>query len=169
MLKNNRSTWPFERQVYDLVHPPSHPVFGGSDGRESACYAGDPGSIPASRRSPGEGNGNPLRFSCLENPTGQWSLASYSPWGRQESNTTERLSTQHVQPPNWVSPCTLLCMEGLISMSYITLIFLKAKLGIKENLVWKWCLTQKWRLNDVIVKYEWKIHCTLNGKQNSNF
>ena len=41
---------------------------GGSDGKESACNAGDPGSIPGSRRSPGDGNGNPLQCSCLENP-----------------------------------------------------------------------------------------------------
>ena len=41
--------------------------FGGSDGEESACNAGDPGSIPGLERSPGEGNGNPLQYSCLEN------------------------------------------------------------------------------------------------------
>ena len=41
---------------------------GGSDSKVSACSAGDPGSIPGSRRSPGEGNGNPLQHSCLENP-----------------------------------------------------------------------------------------------------
>ena len=40
----------------------------GSDGKVSACNVGDPGSIPASGRSPGEGNGNPLQHSCLENP-----------------------------------------------------------------------------------------------------
>ena len=40
---------------------------GGSDGEESACNAGDPGSIPGSRRCSGEGNGNPLQYSCLEN------------------------------------------------------------------------------------------------------
>ena len=46
---------------------------GGSDGKESACNAGDLGSIPVSGRSPGEGNGNPLQYSCLENPTeGAW-------------------------------------------------------------------------------------------------
>ena len=39
-----------------------------SDVKESACNAGDPGSIPGSGRSPGEGNGNPLQDSCLENP-----------------------------------------------------------------------------------------------------
>ena len=40
---------------------------GGSDGKESACNAGDPGSIPGLGRSPEEGNGNPLQYSCLEN------------------------------------------------------------------------------------------------------
>ena len=40
---------------------------GGSNGKESACNVGDPGSIPGSRRSPGKGNGNPLEYSCLEN------------------------------------------------------------------------------------------------------
>ena len=38
-----------------------------SVGKESACSAGDPGSIPALGRSPEEGNGNPLQYSCLEN------------------------------------------------------------------------------------------------------
>ena len=39
----------------------------GSDGKVSACSAGDPGSVPGSGRYPGEGNGNPLQYSCLEN------------------------------------------------------------------------------------------------------
>ena len=45
-----------------------------SVGKESTCNAGDPGSIPGSARSPGEGNGNPLQYSCLENPMdrGAW-------------------------------------------------------------------------------------------------
>ena len=41
---------------------------GGSDGKASAYSAGDPGSIPGSGRSPGEGNGNLLQYSCLEDP-----------------------------------------------------------------------------------------------------
>ena len=41
---------------------------GGSDGKESTCNAGDPGSISVSGRSPGEGNGYPLQYFCLENP-----------------------------------------------------------------------------------------------------
>ena len=40
---------------------------GGSAGKESVCNAGDPGSIPGSGKSPGDGNGNPLQYSCLEN------------------------------------------------------------------------------------------------------
>ena len=45
-----------------------------SDGKESACNAGDPGSIPGLGRSPGDGHGNPLYYSCLENPMdrGAW-------------------------------------------------------------------------------------------------
>ena len=42
---------------------------GGSDGKASAHNVGGPGSIPGSGRSPGEGNDNPLQYSCLENPT----------------------------------------------------------------------------------------------------
>ena len=47
---------------------------GGSEVKASACNAGDLGSIPGSRRPPGEGNGNPLQYSCLENPMdgGAW-------------------------------------------------------------------------------------------------
>ena len=48
--------------------------YGGSDGKVSAYNAGDLGSIPGSGRSPGEGNGNPLKYFCLENPMdgGTW-------------------------------------------------------------------------------------------------
>ena len=49
-----------------------------ADGKESACNAADPGSIPGSGRSPGEENSNPLQYSCLENPMdrGAWRLQS---------------------------------------------------------------------------------------------
>ena len=43
-------------------------TFSGSDGKESACNAGDPGSISELRRSPGEGHGNPLQYSCWRIP-----------------------------------------------------------------------------------------------------
>ena len=59
---------------------------GGSDGEESACSAGDLGSISGSGRSPGEGNGYPLQYSCLENPKDRGA------WWATESNMTERLT-----------------------------------------------------------------------------
>ena len=48
-------------------------------GKESACNAGDLGSIPGLRKSPGEGNGNSLQYSCLENPMdrGAWQVTVY--------------------------------------------------------------------------------------------
>ena len=52
-----------------------------SVGKESACNAGDPGSIPGLGGFPGEGHGNPPQYSCLENPYGQRSLAGYNLWG----------------------------------------------------------------------------------------
>ena len=51
----------------------------------------DVGSIPGSGRTPGEGNGNPLQYSCLEKLHGQRSLVGYTPWGCKESDTTEQL------------------------------------------------------------------------------
>ena len=51
----------------------------GSDGKESTCSAGDLGSIPGLGRSPGGRHGNPLQYSCLENPCGESSLVGYSP------------------------------------------------------------------------------------------
>ena len=62
---------------------------GGVVGRESACNATDPGLIPGSGRSFGEGSGNTLQYSCLENPMerGAWQ-ATYSPWGCQKLGTT---------------------------------------------------------------------------------
>ena len=67
---------------------------GGSDGKASACNVGDPGSIPGLGRSPGEGNGNPLQYSCLENPTdgGAWWATVH---GVAASDTTERLHSLH--------------------------------------------------------------------------
>ena len=57
--------------------------------------AGDAGLIPGSGRSPGGRYGNPLQYSCLENPHGERSLVGYSPWGHKESEMIEQLCTQH--------------------------------------------------------------------------
>ena len=63
---------------------------GGSDGKESVCNAGDPGSIPESGRCPGGGHGNPLVFLPGESH-GQRSLAGCSPWGHKELDTIEHI------------------------------------------------------------------------------
>ena len=71
---------------------------GSSDGKDSSCNEGDLGLIPGLGRSSGGRHGN--QYSCLENPHGQRSLVGYSQWGRRESDTTERLSTQHTTQPS---------------------------------------------------------------------
>ena len=69
------------------------PVFlgflGGSEGIESSCNAEALGLIPRLGRYSGGGHGNPLQYSCLENPYGQRSLVDYSTWGHKESEATE--------------------------------------------------------------------------------
>ena len=59
---------------------------------------GDMGSIPGLGRSPGEGNGNPLQYSYLENPMDREAWWANSPWGFKESDVTERLNgTEQVE------------------------------------------------------------------------
>ena len=78
-----------------------------SDGNESACNAGDLGSLLALGRSPGEGNGNPLQYSWLENSVDR----SYGPWVCKESDTTERLTHSRCGAPGlWA--CFLAATEG---------------------------------------------------------
>ena len=62
---------------------------GGSGSKESACNVGDQGSNPGSGRSPGERNGNPLQYSCLDNSIDRV-------WGREKSDTTEQLINMFV-------------------------------------------------------------------------
>ena len=81
---------------------------GGSDGKEPSSNAEDirdMGLIPGSGRSPGEGNGNPPQYSCLENPMdrGAW-WATYSSWGRKELDTIER------QTLSYVCVCVCVCV-----------------------------------------------------------
>ena len=67
---------------------------GGSDSKESACNVGYLGSIPGLGRTPGEGHGDPLQYSCLGNPMEReawWTIVH----GIEKSQTRLRLSTQH--------------------------------------------------------------------------
>ena len=60
----------------------------GSDGKESACNAGDLDSIPGLERSPGEGNGHPLQYPCLRNPMDRGACQATVPWDRKELDMT---------------------------------------------------------------------------------
>ena len=81
----------FEAKHTQIIFP------GGSIDKETACNAGDLDSIPGLGRSPGEGKGYPLQYSCLENPMDRRTCLGYSPWGRKESDTTERLNSLTVK------------------------------------------------------------------------
>ena len=85
-------------------------ISGGSDGKESACNAGDLGLIPGLGRSPGKGNGYPLQYSCLENPHGRRSLAGYSPWGREKLDMTEQQSTASLHTHGFLPLPSHMCL-----------------------------------------------------------
>ena len=95
------------------------PVFlgvpGVSDGKESACNEGDLGLIPRSGRSPGGVHGNPLQYSCLENPHGQGSLAGYSPWAHKELDMTEQLNTAQCV---YVNPKLLIYLPPTLAIPF---------------------------------------------------
>ena len=102
---------------------------GGSVGKESACnagVAGAEGSTPGSGRSPGAQHGNPLQYSCLENPTDR---GAYSPWGRKESDTTD--VTPHTHAPQQNEPLRLkslllwkiACSKGLSCLTVTHTVF----------------------------------------------
>ena len=86
ILTNTKVAPPDSCIAEGVIEPVS--LWRGSEVKTSACNAGDPGSIPGLGRSPGEGNGNPLQYSCLENPMEE-GLFGYSPRGRKESDMTE--------------------------------------------------------------------------------
>jgi len=67
---------------------------GGSDGKESACNSGGLGSIPGSGRSPGEGKGDPLQYSCLENSMDRGARRDT---GCKQLNMTEQLTHFAIQ------------------------------------------------------------------------
>ena len=86
-----------------------------SDGKETACNAGDLGSITGLERSPREGHDNPFQYSCLENPHGQRCLAGYSPQGHKELDTIEQLRFLSMLPsghPWWLSGKESACSAG---------------------------------------------------------
>ena len=90
---------------------------GGSAGKESACNAGDPGSIPGAGRSPGEGNGYPLQCSCLENSMdrGAWWATIHGVSKSQTQLGDEHFFSHHViLPVHRIMPDTHLESKEII-------------------------------------------------------
>ena len=85
----------------------------GTNNKVSAYNVGDPASMPESGRSPREGNGNPLQYSCLENPIdrGAWQ-ATYGTWGHKESDMTEQF---HIHTHTHTHTHTYMWNESLCS------------------------------------------------------
>ena len=102
---------------------------GGSDGKESACNAGDLGSTPGSGRSPEEGHGNPLQYSCLENPTdrGAWQATVQ---GISKSQTLlKRLTLSHT--------CTC---------AYIFFVYFAEGFMESNKYIWNTTLPNRWAI-----------------------
>ena len=95
---------------------------GGSEGKESASNAGDTDSIPGFGRSPGEGHGNTLQYSCLENPMDKRSLAGYSPQGRKELDMPE--VTEHACTYMWAQNIVINTLVGGEHLRYLILVYL---------------------------------------------
>ena len=76
----------------------------------------DLSSVPGSGRFPGRGHGNPLQYTCLENPHGQRRQAGYTPWSYKESDMTEQLSTSEMEVviniPKKTKPLIYLILTG---------------------------------------------------------
>ena len=89
--KNGCTCMETQRKAENVSFPKRRAYYLGSDGKESACNAGDLGSIPGLGRSPGEGNSYPLQYSGLENSMdrGVWQATVH---GVAELDMTERLS-----------------------------------------------------------------------------
>ena len=77
---------------YKLYSETASTFPGGPDGKEPACSAGDADLIPGSGRSPGEGNGYPLQYSCLGNALDGGVWQATIPWGCEESDMIGRLT-----------------------------------------------------------------------------
>ena len=95
---------------------------GGSAGKESACNAGDLGSIPGLGRSPGEGEGYLLQYSGLENSM------DYSPWVCRVGHTTERLSFSYT--------CVYVCAHSNVHLRVVHFIIYKFYLHARAMTRW---------------------------------
>ena len=117
-----------ERSLNTVVFNLGFP--GGSDGKASACNAGDLGSIPGSGRSPGEGNGNPLQYSCLENlmDRGTWRGLVGSQRVRHDWATKNAMFYQNIK-------CGNILLQLLLIWLFIAVI---SKTQFLRNFIFKW-------------------------------
>ena len=131
---------------------------GGSEGKESVCNAGDLGSICGSGRSPGEGNGYPLQYSCLENPMdrGAWQVQSI---GSQRVRHSRATNFHFFFPPPNLSSMDHLSLTNLESLDlwriipwkicHISFVTIRAQNGNASQ--WKCCPnTSQALLRDVL-------------------
>ena len=141
------SRWRFCVTIYDpLIQVFTLDFPGGADGKASAYKAGDPGSIPESGSSPGEGNGNPLQYSCLENPMdgGAW-RATFR--GVSESQTQ-------------LSDCTFF---SLSAWSVILLLVLKCMVACSGQSLAVWSLINYLIFSLVKREHRNKWYCPLSN------
>ena len=130
----------------------------GSEGKESVCNAGDLGSISGSGRSPGEGNGYPLQYSCLENPMdrGAWQVQSV---GSQRVRHSRATNFHFFFPPPNLSSMDHLSLTNLESLDlwriipwkicHISFVTIRAQNGNASQ--WKCCPnTSQALLRDVV-------------------
>ena len=106
----------------------------GSAGKESACNAEDLGSIPGLGRSPGEGKGFPLQYSCLENSVD-------SPWGHKESGTTEWLSLSLMTIiRHSICQVLMICQEATVRSGHGTTNWFQIGKGVCQGCILSPCL-----------------------------
>ena len=123
-------------------------------GRESACHAGDASLIPGSRRSPGGGNGKPLQYSCLKNPTdrGAW-------W-----STVQKVAKSQTWQHAW-APAALYCSLKSRYMIPLALFFLKIVLTVHGLLCYKFynCFSSAKNASGILIGIALNLYIALVG------
>ena len=127
---------PFPQFPIPQLYPMHFPGY--SDGKESACHAGDIGSIPRLARSPGGGHGNPLQYSGRENLIGRGAWQATVLWGCKELDTAEVTEDAQLCPINILSPLTW-------GRQIWDLFCLLSSLGCLESIPFLCC--RPWRLS----------------------